>query len=129
MVMEFQELSFLGVCFSVQQKFIVLDSLGKGSSKWKWLNNTLHIFPNPTDGIVNIEILKNIEGEINLINTFGKKIINININESNEDIKRIDLSDLSKGIYIIQLINNNDIINHRIILQQIQNKFVKTTVQ
>ena len=45
------------------------------------------------------------------------KIFRIDYELFNDKFEKINMSEFSKGIYIIQLINNQSIINHKIILQ------------
>ena len=51
------------------------------------------------------------------MNNYGKIISIIKRDKMFEREMTIDMTDLSKGIYVIQLINNDNIINQRIILQ------------
>ena len=81
------------------------------------INSILSVYPNPTNSWITIETKEIVENNIKIYNTFGE-IVNIIPSENfNDYSERVDLSSLSKGIYIIQLINNNTIINYRIILQ------------
>ncbi len=81
------------------------------------INSILSVYPNPTNSWITIETKEIVENNIKIYNTFGE-IVNIIPSENFYDYsERVDLSSLSKGIYIIQLINNNTIINYRIILQ------------
>lgn len=64
------------------------------------------LFPNPTNGILNIEI-ENLE-KIVVYDVYGKKV--------NEFVpnKQIDLSDLSKGIYLIKLFSKKETVVEKI---------------
>jgi hypothetical protein len=48
---------------------------------------------------------------------FGKVILQNDKNNKGEDFKRISLSHLSKGMYLLQINSNEKIINHSVILQ------------
>lgn len=56
-------------------------------------------FPNPTTGILTLTGIENIQS-ITIQTLLGRKIQSI-INQENE--RNIDLTDLAKGIYLIQL--------------------------
>ena len=66
---------------------------------------------------ITISNTKRIESDIHIINSLGKIINSIKRDELSNNKTTIDLSIYPKGIYIIQLINNNNIINQKIILQ------------
>lgn len=70
--------------------------------------NNLKIFPNPTSDILNIEFDKQIE-EVKLFDLEGRLIKEIKE-------KRVNLSDLSDGFYILQMnLANREIINNIIV--------------
>jgi len=75
----------------------------------KFKRNEIKIYPNPTDGIVNIksENLKKIK-----VFTLNGKIIK-EYNPKNQ----IDLSEISKGIYIIKLISESGVLTDKIIIK------------
>jgi len=81
------------------------------------VNLTLLIYPNPTNGHFTIETDVYFEGEIKIYSSFGSLVYSINKNEFTNGKISLDLTKQSKGIYIIQLINNQTVINHRIVLQ------------
>ncbi len=81
------------------------------------VNSYLNIYPNPTDSWITIETKMEINSDINILNIFGKVVETIDYELFNDKFEKINLSEFSKGVYIIQLINNQTIINHRIILQ------------
>ena len=68
-------------------------------------SNSFSIFPNPSNEIINIRLLKDEIKEIIIFNVFGEKITQKNlIIESN---LKVDLSDYSNGTYFIVAINND----------------------
>ena len=81
------------------------------------LNSTLSIYPNPTNGHFTIETDVYFEGEIKIYSSFGSLVYSINKNEFTNGKTSLDLTKQPKGIYIIQFINNQTVINHRIVLQ------------
>jgi len=70
-------------------------------------NPKLAYFPNPVEDILNFSIPVN-NGSISLTDITGKQIVHLTV--SNE-IQKLDVKELSKGIYIVT-INNNGIISH-----------------
>ena len=70
------------------------------SSSNQLLSTQLNAFPNPTNGILNIEAPLN--GEIKLMDVSGKLVKNIKAIE----LTVIDLTDLKPGIYILNYLNN-----------------------
>ena len=80
-------------------------------------NRMLLVYPNPATDWITIETKENISNDLNIINIFGEIIYTISSDKLSDNHARINMSELSKGMYIIQLINNNTIINHRIIVQ------------
>ena len=77
----------------------------------------LSIYPNPTNSWVTIETKVEINSDIKILNIFGEVVKTIDYELFNDNQEKINMSEFSKGIYIIQLINNQTIINHKIILQ------------
>jgi hypothetical protein len=79
------------------------------------LANSMLIYPNPTNGIINISI-ENFDSEMNIIVTdiIGKVIINQKIQDAKT---KIDLSVYEKGLYFIQLLNNNEVSTQKIIVE------------
>ena len=65
------------------------------------------VYPNPTKNIINITTLYDIE--VKVYNMTGK-LLNLSYNNN-----QIDLSNLSNGIYFLQIIHNNVQYNKRII--------------
>ncbi len=74
--------------------------------------NGISIYPNPTSGKINFEFLNNNIQQIKIINLAGKTVINkIKIQPK----ETIDLSNLAKGIYIISIKTNKDILKTKIV--------------
>jgi len=72
----------------------------------------LKIFPNPSRGVINIDVPINIgDFEIRVFNASGRLIVTMN------NSNRIDLSNKLNGIYYIQLITNESSVVRKIVLQ------------
>ena len=81
------------------------------------VENGLLIYPNPTSGLVNLEYLNGDNSNVILkvINSVGQTIIFDNLS-SNESVvsTTIDLSEYSKGIYQLQIIDSNQLFTNTI---------------
>jgi hypothetical protein len=74
--------------------------------------NDIFLYPNPTKQIVHIQNLKT-NSEIILMDATGKIIVN----ERNlSDSFKLDMSSFKKGVYIIQILNQNEFFNSFITL-------------
>ena len=69
------------------------------------LNNKIIIYPNPTNGKINI----NKKVDVRIINMLGDMIIR------EDDVNVLDVSYLIPGVYSIQIIYDNKVINRKII--------------
>ena len=79
------------------------------SSSYSFLEKNIHIFPNPTNGLIHIESNNRFEFlEITLYNALGKTI-KINLSKEN-----IDLSDISSGIYFLIIRTSKGMITKKI---------------
>ena len=73
--------------------------------------NELNAFPNPTTGIINLDLENNPSGQIQIFNGQGNQVIS-KLHPSNEEI---DLSNLTSGIYFLRFNNGAEIHQSRII--------------
>lgn len=72
---------------------------------------SITIYPNPTNGIITIQIEDSNNFEVELYDLYGKKIAHF----SNQ--KKIDISNLTNGMYVLKIVDseNNFISNNKII--------------
>ena len=79
----------------------------------------ISIYPNPSRGEFNIEILSmdSQEIEIRVVNSMGQKIYNKRVEVEGIHKQNIDLSNYSKGIYNLSIKTDTETTNHRLILQ------------
>ncbi len=70
------------------------------------LDNSISVYPNPTNGIVNIAISSELSGStsVEIYDALGKLVISEKLME---DVTTIDTSKLEDGIYMFKVINNN----------------------
>ena len=78
-------------------------------------NNSVSVYPNPTTGILNINLSDVHETELVLYNITGQKIISKTIHDK---VATIDLNGLSNGVYYLQVKNENGIDTKKIILNK-----------
>ena len=82
------------------------------------INTLLHIFPNPTKDKLNIEYQGFNINSLVILNVSGNIVLRRNgIKSEMENSIQLNLSALSKGMYILQLISEEKIINYSVILQ------------
>jgi hypothetical protein len=88
------------------------------------LNLDMTIYPNPTDGIVNVEIIP--KEEFDYTSLTYLKLINLQgtvfhsellFNPESPCFKSFDLSKYPKGMYMLQLVSGSNYISQRIIIQ------------
>ena len=83
--------------------------------------STLQVFPNPSNGIIKIKLSSPFKGQafISISNILGRKILfeKIVTKETNSE-KEIDISFLSSGTYLIQVLSEKNIITKRIIIKK-----------
>ena len=60
--------------------------------------NGLKVYPNPTNGVVNIELIEGLLDDINLLDLSGRRIASFQANQNT-----IDVSNISKGMYLLEL--------------------------
>ena len=75
----------------------------------------VNVYPNPNNGQFNIELTNNEETTlIEVYDLMGKQVFTQNTNET---IKKIDISDQPKGIYLVKITVGNEVFNEKIIYQ------------
>ena len=80
-------------------------------------NTILNIYPNPTKNKLNIQYQGFSINAVKIMDVYGNLVrreTDLNINES---VLQISLYPLSKGMYVVQLISDEKVINHTVILQ------------
>lgn len=79
----------------------------------------LHLSPNPTTGLVWMDLPENFSGEdkIFIFNDLGQKIQSFHVSEKEQRI-RLDLSELPGGVYQIELRNSARALTGRVVVQR-----------
>jgi len=79
------------------------------------------IYPNPASGkvTVKLEVEEPVSLQLAVIDLLGSSLIREEYNlTTGTNIKEIDLSNLSKGVYIVRLMYNGTLINHKLIVDK-----------
>ena len=77
------------------------------------------VYPNPTDGLINISFENSVEQTVNirLVDAFGKEVYRKQFNIGFEtNFINFDISNYAKGVYFLQLVSNDAIRTERIVL-------------
>ena len=74
---------------------------------------SIAIYPNPTNGDVNISSATKIEN-VSVFNMFGQKIFSTVVNNSNT---LLDLSSYEKGVYLLSITTRKEILSQKLIFQ------------
>lgn len=69
-------------------------------------NQGYQIYPNPAKNIINVQIAENNATEIEIMDVTGKKLI---VKKVTKSIENIDVSNLSKGLYILNIKGSNSL--------------------
>ena len=95
--------------FCVTMSSINESALGKSS---------IVIFPNPTKGILYLNIHLKKPGELNIkvYNMLGEIVTQMNTLHSSEDILRMDLTSQANGIYYVEIKTDSDVIVKKVSL-------------
>ena len=105
--------------FTSWQFFNTASSIRIDNGSSSFINN-LNIYPNPTRGVFNISFVSEEVDfiEIVILDDFGKFVF-IDSKELfvGEYTKQVDLTDFTKGIYMVQIRTQNSLITKRIVLQ------------
>ncbi|MDA0890275.1 MAG: T9SS type A sorting domain-containing protein, partial [Bacteroidetes bacterium] len=80
------------------------------------LDQSIKIYPNPTNGLLTIEGT-NANHNITVMTFIGNQLLKVENNSNEGSSTKLDLSTFAKGIYFIQIEQNNQIMNYRIVLQ------------
>ncbi len=77
---------------------------------------SLSIYPNPTAGVFNVDYTN--ANTIKVINMLGVVVYQENVDQLSSGTKNIDLSNFANGVYFINVSNNTNALNHKLILNK-----------
>lgn len=78
-------------------------------------SDQLIVYPNPTEGILNLKLESNMQSEIRLFNILGQQLLE-SIFEGTE--KQLDLRSFTQGIYLLQVKTDGKTTSKKIILRK-----------
>ena len=84
----------------------------------KYINNKLTVYPNPSNGVFQVKIKNKdlIDSKFIVKDLQGNTVSKGKFNSIKHNIQNIDLSGISKGVYILEIKNENKIFVEQIIL-------------
>ena len=77
------------------------------------INQNISVYPNPSNGLVNIENLNNLENNIVIYDVLGKIVYSTTSSSS----VVIDLTENGNGVYIVEISNINGTISERVVVK------------
>lgn len=82
-------------------------------------NNTIDIAPNPSNGRVSINLIEKYNDlkQITVMNTLGQSVKMIPVTDQAKTRYKLDLSNMTDGIYIVQLHFDEGIVSKKVVLQ------------
>lgn len=70
------------------------------------------LYPNPVNDLLTIELFDNQEADVEVLNVFGSVVAKTRISATE---KSLNLSALSKGIYVVRVSNGESVYTERIV--------------
>ena len=104
--------SIRNVDFEVHSQTITL------SSEFSTLENSqILVYPNPATNLININIVNGMQGnyDFKVRDLSGKLLISESVSASQNLIKTLSLEDLSAGVYLLEINNNNGLAKYKIV--------------
>ena len=94
-------------------------SVNPSAIEEKVFGGEISIFPNPTNGIISIDMMDVDPSnyDITITNILGEEILHINENVSGIYNNQVDLASFSKGTYVIQIENKYKVFTDKIIVK------------
>ena len=81
--------------------------------------NDITVYPNPTNGIVNIYSgIDLVNANISIENIFGQKVYEMNTDLTKASPKSINLSEYSEGVYLISISNKDLNVKYKLVLNK-----------
>ncbi len=83
------------------------------------VNTSFSFYPNPSNGIVNLAYNgKSNLKQISIYSLNGEKVYDLEMNSNNnQNSYMLNLSDLSKGMYVIKVLSKDDVIYDKLIIE------------
>lgn len=79
----------------------------------------LNVYPNPAKDILNIKVigLRGNYSQVNLMSMHGQLVLSNNYDFTNKQSQTIDVSGLSKGIYMLNIVHDQATLSRRVIIE------------
>lgn len=77
-------------------------------------DNNISIYPNPTEGIINISVSNDSIDNIIVTDITGNELINLAVNANHVEI---NLSAYNKGLYLVKVVTENDSYTKKVVLK------------
>lgn len=77
-------------------------------------DSSITIYPNPVKDIIQVSGLTSKYSQYSICNIYGEKVLNGSVSVENSKLS-IDMTKLSSGIYILNLIGSQDIESHKVV--------------
>ncbi|MBO9583597.1 MAG: T9SS type A sorting domain-containing protein [Flavobacterium sp.] len=79
------------------------------------IDGGLVVYPNPTNGILNLSLENNTKSDVRLYNALGQQLLNTTFEGSTQ---QLDLNNFGRGIYLLQVISDDKVTTKKIILSK-----------
>jgi hypothetical protein len=82
-------------------------------------DNTLNVYPNPSDGhvYINIDLTEKANGKVEIKDIMGKKVYEYSFRELSAESIEADLSHLPEGIYFVNLQTDKSLLTKKLMIQ------------
>ncbi|MBI4931023.1 MAG: T9SS type A sorting domain-containing protein [Bacteroidetes bacterium] len=115
----FVDYSVIGGNYNTSIGFLYASDAVTGIDEENFNNQIIRIFPNPTPGkfTLSMELTKSDDFEIKLLNVIGQVIYEENLGRVfGKYQKTIELNGYAKGVYTLELITKEGILNNKLII-------------
>lgn len=111
--------NFTGTSYGVYLDDLQLTGTSTADIDESELNNSVKIYPNPSNGVFELEFDSSIGSniQVSVSNMSGQIVYSNQIESINTNNKSIDLRDLTSGIYSINIISDNHSVNKKLVIE------------
>lgn len=104
---------------ALENGFVDKDGGGSDNVEFDGAKKLLKVYPNPTNQIINIELVKRLEsGTIDVLNARGELVASQKVSDLDAGGQwSVDLSQFSKGLYLVNYSSGNVVFSERVICQ------------
>lgn len=96
--------------------YVISPELSTGIDETNEVNTILELFPNPSTGILNLKVDKELNlQEIEIFDLLGKQVY-FNSSVGKEEKLQLDLSELNNGIYLLRMKSSQKLVSKKFII-------------